>query len=106
MGRFDHLFSRALRNPGTVISFLFALPKNLRLLARLMGDSRVALLPKLLFLASLIYLVSPLDLIPDFVFPVIGWSDDLVIVFAAARNLIRTAPQDVLKEHIDEISAG
>lgn len=34
---------------------------------------------KILFAVALIYLLSPIDLIPDFI-PIIGWIDDLIIV--------------------------
>ncbi len=42
-------------------------------------DSRTPFFAKLAALAALIYLVSPIDLIPDFI-PVAGYLDDLVIV--------------------------
>lgn len=45
----------------------------------------------LLILAALAYIVSPIDLIPDFV-PVAGWGDDLVVLLLAlnqARGLFR-----------------
>lgn len=98
--RFKKLFQYAIRNPGAVIPFLITLPRQARLIARLLGDSRVDVLPKLVFVASLVYLVSPIDLIPDFLFPVLGWTDDIVVVFAAARFLFRHCPPEVLNEHM------
>lgn len=100
---FRGIFRQVLRNPGAAIPFILTLPRHIRLLARLMGDPRVPLLPKLLFLASLAYLISPLDLIPDFIFPLLGWTDDVFVVFAAARYLLRSAPPAVLNEHVEAI---
>ena len=37
-------------------------------------------------LLAMIYVISPLDLIPDFV-PVIGWLDDLGVLVWAARQV-------------------
>jgi uncharacterized membrane protein YkvA (DUF1232 family) len=42
-------------------------------------DSRTSWPPKLITLAAILYLISPIDLIPDFI-PVVGYLDDLVIV--------------------------
>lgn len=42
----------------------------------------------LLVLFGLIYLVSPVDLIPEFLVPVLGWVDDGVILYAI-YHLIR-----------------
>ncbi len=37
---------------------------------------------------ALVYDISPLDIIPDWI-PVIGWSDDVLVTLAAAFNLFR-----------------
>ena len=37
-------------------------------------------------LLAMIYVISPLDLIPDFI-PVIGWLDDLGVLVWAARQV-------------------
>ena len=37
-------------------------------------------------LLAIIYVISPLDLIPDFI-PVIGWLDDLGVLVWAARQV-------------------
>ena len=38
-------------------------------------------------LLAMIYVISPLDLIPDFI-PVIGWLDDLGVLVWAARQVL------------------
>ncbi len=43
------------------------------------------------------YVLSPIDLIPDFI-PVIGYLDDLVIVPAGISLLIKMIPKEVLEE--------
>ena len=41
-----------------------------------------------------LYLVSPIDLIPDAI-PILGWVDDLVIVPLAIRWLLARLPADI-----------
>jgi uncharacterized membrane protein YkvA (DUF1232 family) len=43
------------------------------------------------------YLVSPIDLIPDFI-PVLGQLDDAVLVALALRRVVRVAGSDVVTE--------
>ena len=43
------------------------------------------------------YVLSPIDLIPDFI-PVLGYLDDLIIVPAGIALLIKIIPADVLEE--------
>jgi uncharacterized membrane protein YkvA (DUF1232 family) len=43
------------------------------------------------------YVLSPIDLIPDFI-PVIGYLDDLVIVPAGIALLIKMIPKEVMEE--------
>lgn len=49
-------------------------------------DPNVPNEPKLSIAASLIYLVSPADLIPDEVFPIVGFTDDAAAIAAAIYN--------------------
>jgi uncharacterized membrane protein YkvA (DUF1232 family) len=51
-------------------------------------DPRVATWRKLAGLFAVLYFVSPVDAIPDFI-PVFGWLDDLGVLSAAAFFMVR-----------------
>jgi uncharacterized membrane protein YkvA (DUF1232 family) len=52
---------------------------------------------KLVAACSAGYLFSPIQLIPSFI-PVIGFMDDVLVLFLGAKLLYRITPPDVLKE--------
>ncbi len=76
------------------------LPNLIKLLGRLVSDPRVPRRSKVVIGAALAYLVSPVDLIPEFV-PVIGFADDVLLVSYAINHLITVAGEDVVLEHWD-----
>jgi uncharacterized membrane protein YkvA (DUF1232 family) len=82
----------------TVLSAIREIPHYVRLLWALARDSRVALVDKLLVLAAAAYIVSPLDVIPDFI-PFLGQVDDLYLLVLALQRMIARAGADVLEEH-------
>ena len=92
-------------SPSQKLNVIVALIKRVRLIARLMLDKRVPIFIKLVPLASLIYVIMPIDLIPD-VIPVLGQLDDLGVVILAAQAFIMLSPQDVVAEHMADIDAG
>ena len=53
-----------------------------RALVRYFRDREASLLGKLFVLAALIYVVSPVDLIPDAI-PLVGWLDDVGVMSLA-----------------------
>jgi len=57
--------------------------------ASLLADPRAPKLPKLVLLFALVYAISPVDLIPEAVLPVVGWLDDILIGLAALRFLLK-----------------
>ena len=59
----------------------------------LLRDPRVGRLPKLAVALAVAYLLWPIDLIPDWAFPVVGWFDDLTIVWLALRWLLKSGPE-------------
>jgi uncharacterized membrane protein YkvA (DUF1232 family) len=72
----------------------------LRLGLRLFFDSRVPIWLKLIPSLAILYILSPLDLIPDFTLPVIGYVDDTVIFFLSLYLFIRLAPKLLVEEHL------
>lgn len=70
---------------------------------RLFFDSRVPLWLKLIPSLALLYILSPLDLIPDFTLPVIGYVDDTVLFLFSLYLFIRLAPRLVVQEHLQAI---
>ncbi len=78
-----------------------ALPNMAKLLTRLMRDPRVPIRPKITVGATLLYLVSPLDLIPDMIAPIIGQVDDVLIIAFALDRLVKAAGPSITAEHWD-----
>lgn len=81
--------------------------ENIRLSWRLARDPRVAPVYKLVVpVAILLYLISPIDLIPDFLLG-LGQVDDLGLIGVALlitfRLLPRLAPAEVVSEHLAEL---
>jgi uncharacterized membrane protein YkvA (DUF1232 family) len=97
---------RGLRPPkdvGDVVELIRRLPTYMRLVWALLRDSRVPGGQKLILAGIVGYLVLPIDLIPDFV-PVLGQLDDIAVVLLGLDLFIRSAPQDVVDEHLSRIA--
>ncbi len=74
------------------------LPNMVMLLGRLLKDARVPTAEKALFVAAIVYVISPLDFIPD-VFPFIGQIDDLYVVALVLLRLVNRTDESVVREH-------
>ncbi len=74
------------------------IPDVVRLLRRLAADSTLPRGVRVRLWLLLIYLVSPIDLIPDFI-PVLGYADDAIIVAIAIRSISRRAGPQALQRH-------
>lgn len=82
----------------TVIHYIRQLPNFLRLLYGLITDPRVALVDKLFVFGAIAYIITPVDLIPDFI-PFIGEVDDVYLLVLALQRLISNAGRTVLLDH-------
>jgi uncharacterized membrane protein YkvA (DUF1232 family) len=80
--------------------------KRLKLIARLMGDSRVNFFLKFLPVASVAYLVFPFDLLPGIAFPIIGALDDAAILWIGSNLFVELCPPNVVKEHMQELESN
>jgi len=77
---------------------------RVRLIWRLIRDRRVSFWLKIIPIAGLVYLVSPLDLIPDIALPVIGELDDAAILWITNYLFVELCPPAIVSEHIKALS--
>lgn len=80
--------------------FFQDLVQRIKLIGRLMGDKRINFFLKILPVASLIYLVSPVDLAPGLALPVIGALDDAAILWLGTSLFLSLCPEEVVEEHM------
>lgn len=76
------------------------LPHLVVLVKRLMTDPRVPRRSKLVLGATVLYLASPIDVVPDFV-PGLGQLDDVVVVLLALHSVLNRVDESVVIEHWD-----
>jgi uncharacterized membrane protein YkvA (DUF1232 family) len=88
-----HRPSRALAGPAIRL-----IPDLVRLVRSLLADPRSPTRVKFALAGLLVYLVSPIDLIPDFI-PVLGSMDDLVITAIVLRWAGRRIGVGQLRAH-------
>lgn len=88
------------RSPAreTLRELALFLPNFVILLRRLLGDPRVPLRSKIIVAGTVAYLVSPIDLVPDFV-PGFGQLDDVVVAILALHSILNRVDEDVVLEH-------
>jgi len=91
------LLSRTLSLP--------ALVAQARLAVRLFREPRVPVLYKSIPVLAALYVVSPIDFIPDFL-PGLGQLDDLGILLAAVELFVRACPQIAQSHHREAIAQG
>jgi uncharacterized membrane protein YkvA (DUF1232 family) len=68
------------------VSRRISFAKDIMALFRYMCDSGVVWHRKAVVVAGLIYFISPIDVIPDFI-PVVGYLDDLGVILAVIKFL-------------------
>ncbi len=71
--------------------------REFRIIRRTLVHPEVPWHAKLVAGFALLYLVSPIQLIPNFI-PIIGQTDDVVVVMLAMRYLRKYVPKGVLRE--------
>jgi uncharacterized membrane protein YkvA (DUF1232 family) len=79
---------------------------RVKLIVRLIGDRRVNPWLKVIPVAGLAYLISPLDIIPDIMLPVIGELDDAAILWLTNYLFIELCPPEIVAEHVKALNAN
>ena len=89
--------NRPTKNSGGNRTGLFSeLSLQIKLIIRLLADSRVNPLLKLLPFGSVLYLLVP-DILP-------GPVDDALLMWLGGYLFVELCPQDVVKEHMAELT--
>jgi uncharacterized membrane protein YkvA (DUF1232 family) len=83
--------------PGVAKDLATVLPACATTMRRLRKDPRVPGRVKAVLGFAALWVISPIDLIPEFL-PVIGPLDDIVVVALALRYAVRHVPADALLE--------
>ncbi len=76
--------AKAIKSKLTIVYYAYKNPK-------------LGLVPKLLIGITILYALSPIDLIPDFI-PILGYLDDLLIVPLLLTISIKLIPEQILLE--------
>jgi len=86
--------------PGSDLrDVLLAFPDLVMLLARLLRDPRVAIGDKAVALFGVAYVLSPLDLMPMWLFGPLGALDDVLVVAATLSRVVNHVHPDVVRSH-------
>jgi len=107
LGLLTYLWRAARTNPdqASLREALRLLPDLIRLLRRLAADPDLPRGVRIRLGLLLAYLLTPIDLVPDFI-PLIGYADDAIIVAIALRSVTRRAGPAALDRHWPGTPAG
>ncbi|MEA1972208.1 MAG: DUF1232 domain-containing protein, partial [Candidatus Cloacimonadota bacterium] len=81
-----------------ISDYLFLLPDFFMLFIRLLKDPRIEKRMKFFIVGVIAYVISPLDIIPDFI-PIIGYVDDLVLVVFALNSMLNDIDAEIVQDN-------
>ena len=79
-------------------ALLRALPDVARLITRLAADPVLPRAAKIVLGAAAVYLLSPVDLIPDFI-PLVGFVDDLLLAAVVLDGILNWVERDLVLKY-------
>ncbi len=79
--------------------------KRFRLVWQLFRDKRIPLWTKSVLPISLLYLISPLDFVPDVALG-LGQLDDLGVILLGMALFVKLCPPEVVEQHRHQIEYG
>src|SRR5437870_3593083 len=94
--------SRPARRPSRTARMI---PQSLRVFWRLMKDSRVSMLAKMVPGLAFLLMLSPPAIELDFV-PIVGELDWILVAAIALKVFVWLCPADVVREHVSRIARG
>jgi uncharacterized membrane protein YkvA (DUF1232 family) len=91
------LYKKTGRWTDHFLQYLLVLPDMAHLMIKLFIDKEVSNVLKGYLLVALAYLVSPIDIVPDFI-PVAGFIDDLIVLVIFLNKIINSADTTLLNK--------
>lgn len=88
---------RELMDPKS--GFFQGLVQQGKLIMRLIGDKNVNFFLKLLPIASIVYVLSPVDLAPGITLPIIGALDDAAVLWMGSTLFLSLCPDEIVERH-------
>lgn len=85
------------------VSFLGGIFNQARLVWLLFKDQRVPLWAKSVVPLSLLYLISPIDLIPGALVPILGQLDDLGVILLGMALFVKLCPPDLVEYYRNQL---
>lgn len=86
-----------------IARIIFHIPNFIKLSLRLVKDKRVPMYLKLMVYGAVAYIISPFDLIPDFLVPFLGFFEDIIIAIFCLVGLVKLSPPEVVAGHVKAI---
>ena len=98
------MIKRGIKSAGKKAGVLAEIIKNAKLAWRLMVDPRVSPWLKAIPPATLLYLLFPIDFLPD---PVLGLGqlDDIAVILLGVKLFIELCPQEIVRQHLRQMSS-
>jgi len=95
---------KATHDPSQSANWLTEIVKQARLIWSLWRDPRLPLWLKLIPPATFIYLLWPVDALPDFLAG-LGQLDDLAVILLGMRLFIALAPEEIVRQHLARLAS-
>lgn len=92
-------------DPNKNLNFLTGIFKQFRLVWLLLQDNRISLWVKSIVPLSLLYLISPLDFIPDVVLG-LGQLDDFGVILLGMTLFVKLCPPDIVANYQNQLEYG
>ncbi len=83
-----------------------ALKRQARLIIDLMRDHRLPIWLRAIPIVGIVYLLSPIELLPDVPLFPFGLLDDLVVIGVCLTLFMAMAPRDVVDDHVGWLDAA
>ncbi len=78
--------------------------RELKVYRLVLKDKRTPLIAKIFLGLAVAYLLSPIDIIPDFI-PILGQLDDLIIVPLLVVIALKLIPKHIIEDYRNEINS-